>query len=1231
MAYKVFFAFQMDIEEKYGKSFIHRSLENAIQKFKTNGVDVILDYGFKGTSGTPLLIDEMLRKSLNSDMVIVDWTFTSSKIWHNPEIIEEDDDSIILEISKGDLKPSPNPNVLLETGYAWAKKGTYRTLAVMNTAFGNPNELPVDIKGFRYPVLYSLDENNYSNRKEVRNELTDDLYKAIGFAIKSEANYLQEKFLPIKLYNNWNPRDFNSYYYSTQYTIDVIEKLRDGLEITEISCRLVGPDNSGKTRLAYELYNEINNTLPKHVNLGRVLYYDLSCSNYSSIENVLFDVKEQNQRWILIVDNCDEKHHRRIFEECYESKISLLTIGESAIKGCNNFIFEEQHINEIIEGLSNENGDPRNTAFILETSKANIRIANLLINSSSGYLERVTLSYKTKWKEIIGESMYSDKVMSVLEELALYTHIGFSNEYQHQSDIILQNTIVESFEDFSEIVYYLVQKGILKVVGDSIVLAVFIEELALKRLERLANDDLNVFFKSLVFLKLSKQFTNRLIELCSSTKIDDVNIILLRTKELFSQYEFVNSSEGARILMSIVEIHPELILNAIELALKNKTYDELKRFKKGRRYIVWTIEKILYHEHVFDRAADLLFKLSVAENETIGNNSINQFNQLFHIVLSGTTASLSSRLSFLQKLREKSGKEELKVIVNALNHGLKVDSFNRMGGANRQIFSTYEDYRPNKDEILKYFKGIIDILESLGRFDVIIGRFSSLVYNGYGDIVLKPIERKIIYDKVINEDFRLEIQGILNNPRNIDVQLLSKIKSIFSKYKGESLRDEFKFNIALAKYSRSTDDNGDRIDQSKVIAEQIAEELIKDSSCLWVEHVDELLQNEQRYSFVLGRKLGELGFKERSLIQKVIDKLVQIPYEDQNTSFLEGILVGIGEDEIKRSIIDIFLQNENILNHSVKFTKYIHEIRISDLQKLYQIIEESPKLILDLRYLNFSDFDDESFISYLSWLKNIDDYGWVIAVDCFRYKIKKGKGLSSHSLEVIAKTLIMKEGILLMKSWNISFGRRNLIELIQEYISAFNDIEVIRFVTTEIAISCENFTLQSEYDLIELLEVLLEGNYDVTWEKLSAYILDSTYLGWYNLKNILKAIDKIDEVKLIKWMDKYPENAPQQVIGFVRTRIYKGENIEWTPIVLTMFDKYHENKEFFDILTSDLHSYSYSGSAVPILEQRLNLVSTLLEHKHMEVINFADNNIRYFKNSIIREKRSDENESLYRS
>jgi hypothetical protein len=46
-------------------------------------------------------------------------------------------------------KRAPNPNVLVEYGYALARHGVQRLLLVMNTAFGSPSELPFDLRHLR--------------------------------------------------------------------------------------------------------------------------------------------------------------------------------------------------------------------------------------------------------------------------------------------------------------------------------------------------------------------------------------------------------------------------------------------------------------------------------------------------------------------------------------------------------------------------------------------------------------------------------------------------------------------------------------------------------------------------------------------------------------------------------------------------------------------------------------------------------------------------------------------------------------------------------------------------------------------------------------------------------------------------------------------------------------------------------------------------------------------------
>ncbi len=162
MGYRIFYSYQSDIKKELNKSFIKDAIENAVSQITDYEIEPLVE-GFYGVSGNPPLLETMLKQSLNSDIFIGDLTFTMSKVWHNPIGITEDDKSILVEIPKGDLKPSPNPNVLIETGYSWAIKKYERTILIMNEAFGKPSELPVDMRNLRRPITYNLSEERYSN------------------------------------------------------------------------------------------------------------------------------------------------------------------------------------------------------------------------------------------------------------------------------------------------------------------------------------------------------------------------------------------------------------------------------------------------------------------------------------------------------------------------------------------------------------------------------------------------------------------------------------------------------------------------------------------------------------------------------------------------------------------------------------------------------------------------------------------------------------------------------------------------------------------------------------------------------------------------------------------------------------------------------------------------------------------------------------------------------------
>jgi hypothetical protein len=76
-----------------------------------------------------------------------------------------------------DKRPTPNPNVLVELGYALKKLGWERVVLVMNTAFGSPEDLPFDLRSRRV-LSYNVSRDT-PDKATSRNLLSRDLESAI--------------------------------------------------------------------------------------------------------------------------------------------------------------------------------------------------------------------------------------------------------------------------------------------------------------------------------------------------------------------------------------------------------------------------------------------------------------------------------------------------------------------------------------------------------------------------------------------------------------------------------------------------------------------------------------------------------------------------------------------------------------------------------------------------------------------------------------------------------------------------------------------------------------------------------------------------------------------------------------------------------------------------------------------------------------------------------------------
>lgn len=169
MTHKIFFSWQADRPNNTGRNFIENALYKAIRILKTDldvdeavreGLEV--DHDTKGVPGSPPIVDTIFGKIDSAAVFLADVTFVAER---------------------PDGRPTPNPNVLIEYGWALKSLTHARVVSIMNTAYGVPDAttLPFDMRHLRHPIQYDCPADADDTTRTAAREA---LVKALAGALK---------------------------------------------------------------------------------------------------------------------------------------------------------------------------------------------------------------------------------------------------------------------------------------------------------------------------------------------------------------------------------------------------------------------------------------------------------------------------------------------------------------------------------------------------------------------------------------------------------------------------------------------------------------------------------------------------------------------------------------------------------------------------------------------------------------------------------------------------------------------------------------------------------------------------------------------------------------------------------------------------------------------------------------------------------------------------------------
>ena len=165
----VFYSWQSDLPSATNRNFILQALENAANVLRNDDslqVEPVIDRDTAGVPGSPNISETIFGKIDQAKVFVCDISIINQDMRHHIP----------------GARLTPNPNVLLELGYALKTLGDRQIILVLNDAYGMPELLPFDLR-MRRVTRYHMaqeDRDRASERRRLERMLIEALRASLS-------------------------------------------------------------------------------------------------------------------------------------------------------------------------------------------------------------------------------------------------------------------------------------------------------------------------------------------------------------------------------------------------------------------------------------------------------------------------------------------------------------------------------------------------------------------------------------------------------------------------------------------------------------------------------------------------------------------------------------------------------------------------------------------------------------------------------------------------------------------------------------------------------------------------------------------------------------------------------------------------------------------------------------------------------------------------------------------
>lgn len=1249
MKLKVFFSWQMETDlqgiktKEFLKSCINSAINSINDKGELKGVWLELHEGLDRIPGNADVAREMFKQIDDCDIFIGDFTIVQRIHKCGQKFLNKH--GVF-------FRYTPNCNVYGEYNRALGKTDDFwkQVVLLMNDVNGSPNDdvtvIPFDTRGRRWPISFTLKENTVECEKKAKAELLKVLPLALQMSAKAAIASIERRFAP---FVSWYEQKKDKRLNFSIVEDDDINKYKDTLLKFRRVLRIVGPKSTSKTifvNKAYEGSELVNNYL--------YCNYD-DCESDDVRRKILYFQRKLNNLTI-VVDNCPDDLFGYILSQNERfgsnNKIIIISVKDGK-KDSSQFQYETLDLSEsmkksVSKTFQEKEIDSSRQELIMTFCQDNPMLVNVVASNIQPGEETKIFNEEEITTKLVGY-MPGSIERKIMQSLAMFEYIGWREERSKELDYILTNKDITSIDVDERILrdtaIGIIKKGLsLGIIEErgrtfSIthlplakqLIKEWLQSVDEVRMERFINNLSDVNYNWLI-----KEFHDRFIAMCDNAEAKKIVAELFNIGSVFERSELLSTENGSLFIETFAEICPNVVNDMLYRFLNERSTEKLKQIKEGRRNIVRTLARLCFIPELFDRSAEMMLMLAVAENEEISNNATGNFIRLFPIMLPATSVSLDTRLQFLQaKMDIPSYK---RIIIRALGRATLTKNFIYFRGAETIGGHENKNYIPlTRDEIAEYIKGCLNLIENeiksdsaikLEAIKVIEDNTITLCDSGYANLVLPIVEEicgiqnnkweRLRHDlSLFRDKLQIKMTNEETDKYNAIINLLTS-NDVVSKYVRIE-KECFYIDLKMSFEERQ------RQKQEKY--KELAEEIIS-NSLLTKEILSEIACSDVIADRIFGETLAAKMSSEEQL--QFINDYVGVCNLNENAK--SGILVDfvtMVDDDVFHHSIEILLECR--LTYTVFACMARRSILPSDAQfsVLNNYIENGNATVVDFNhYWNNISFDlktDEFIISLFDNILN-HNYGFGVVMH-IALSLAWEKRLENSQILVDELSNIYIENTSIDTFITEDYQQ---LKLLVSLLQNDKQIKLAKHVNEQIIAAAANletiFAIQ--YDLENIYRLLMKNYFINIWPSLSKALLsvDDQIITYINLKELLGCSFNDGDTsiimegnhfkEMIDWCDRNPDIAPARLAGLIPVAI--GD--KFTPEANILIDKYADKQFVLDEIACTLDSFSSVGSVVPYYEQRERIYSSLLQHKNNSVRQWAQQYVNSCKYMIHKER-----------